>query len=464
MKRVFWGLVIVAIVLVAAPGYIGYKVEGHYQALVEQFEKSGFRRMDSRFDRGWFNSSAQSQFSLQLPSEVGSAALAEPLVFTLQSDVIHGPWIKTPFSGLAEIESLILVGGENIFPADYPAKIHTLVSLDGSGKTQVDLPETEIEPTGDRPAIQFGGLQGALQFDADFQDVNLDFNIPSINIGGQNNPVASINQVQINSHSWKNSSGLVLGDGRFTIGSVSAKPELGNGLTIEKINIEVDSEERDDKVSANASYRFQDLRVGGDRFGPAEMQLAFEQLPSAVLLSIQQVMEEISRKQMQPAQQQMAMMSLLFSNGPALLASDPRFSLNKLHVVTPEGVVEGDFTLQSVGLEWKDISNPKVIMEKLLANAHINIPQVYLKKLLTLQMQRQILQQYQARQQAGEEVELPNQTSLEELSAGMAEGQLESLLAQGLLRKESDAYTAQMNMEAGLLTVNGKSIPLQINR
>jgi short subunit dehydrogenase-like uncharacterized protein len=59
---------------------------------------------------------------------------------------------------------------------------------------------------------------------------------------------------------------------------------------------------------------------------------------------------------------------------------------------------------------------------------------------------------------------MPDQSQLEDEAAMLAETQLENLLSQGLLQKQGGYLTAAMNMESGLLTVNGKSIPLPFNR
>lgn len=463
MKKVLLGMTGVAVLLVAVPAYIGFNVEGRYQELVRQAEQSGFQAVQNQYQRGWFGSSAETQFSLQLPSDY-SGEITEPVSFTLKSEVAHGPWIKKPLSGLAEINSSIFLDGENIFPEDYPAEIRTLISFDGSGHTLVDLPATDLQANGERPAIRFSGVKGELLFDAAFKDVNLDFRMPALQIGDIDAEVASINDVQISSHSWKNSTGLMLGGGRFVIGSLSLDTDQGDVIAIDKLSIEVDSHEQDQQVNAAATYRFQGLSVADEHFGPAEMEISIDRLASAVLLNIQQAVEELGSQQMQPAQQQIAMMSILLSNGPALLEGDPRLALSRFHLETPEGVVEGQFSVQTVGLLWQDVSNPGVILEKLLASGQLKIPQVYVNKLLALQMQKELMHQYQLHNGGGEELKMPDQSQLEDEAAMLAETQLENLLSQGLLQKQGGYLTAAMNMESGLLTVNGKSIPLPFNR
>ncbi|MCG8429473.1 MAG: YdgA family protein [Chromatiales bacterium] len=459
MKKILLGaLVLVAAILVGLPGYLGSQVEQRYQAQVDQIKRAGFKVLDQRYERGWFDAVAETRLGLLLPTEL-EAEMDEEVTFTIQSDIAHGPWLSAPFSGLAEINTRILVDDKSIFPEDYPAKINTLVAMDGSGETLIDFPKHMMEK--EESKIDFGGLQGTVQFDSTFKEVDMQLTMPSVLISEDNAQGFAIQGVRIDTRSRPGSSGLALGGGAVVVDSMTVEVPEGGKFELAKLEIEAaSSEQGEDKVSAGATYRFQLLDLEGQQYGPAEMQITVDNLPTSVLLEIQKGMEEIQANQSSIEQQQMAMMTMLFSSGPEFIASDPKLSINKLYLKTPEGEVKGDFSLQSVGLEWKDISNPAVIMERLQGAAQLTVPRAYLDKILLERMTNELRTQELLALEQGAEPQ--DQASIEEQAKMLANMQIDMMLGQGFLQQQDGMISASAKLDGGQLTVNGKAIPLPV--
>ena len=456
MKKLLFVLVVVVVVILAAPAIVGFQAEGHYQNLVKQLQKSGFTVVADEYHRGWMQSTVKTQLSLPIPQDEITDAEPKQFAFTLNSEITHGPWLD----GLAEIETVIQLDDENLFPDDYPANISTLIAMDGSGRTVVDLPEAELDATEDRPSVRFAGLQGEVMFDASFSDVHLDLRMPALQIGNGEQQVASFSGISVNSHSWKNSTGLVLGDGRFAMKKFSVDDGQETQFDLENVIIEAESQEQDGAVKASVKYQLQKAMAAEAAYGPAELKISVDRLPSDVLLKIQQAMEEMNEKQMSPSQQQMAAMSVLLSSGPAVLEADPQLMVDRLHVVTPEGVISGQMSMQSIGLKWAEISNISQVVAKLQVNAQLRVPKVYAMDLATMEVSRRLQMQQLQQIESGNEEALMDAEQLEEMASQMANDQMMTLLEQGLISEEGQDYTSRLKMEDGLLTINGKGFPL----
>ncbi|MET0023798.1 MAG: YdgA family protein [Sedimenticola sp.] len=464
MKKFFVLFVLLVAVLLAIPGYVGYQAQARYQVLVDRLEMSGFRVSKHVYQRGWFGATAESDFALPIPaSGPNGENNIQEFGFTINSDVVHGPLMPAGGIGLAEINTRILVDGKNVFPDDYPAKIQTRVAWNGAGETLVDLPATVIPAQQKRPQIDFGGMNGQMVFDAGFSKLDTTLKMPGLEISEGEAKRLVVQGVRADSKSWLDESGLMLGSGMFEVDRFElVMIDTLTSVIVEKIGADVDSSKQGENVSGTITYRLESADVNGERYGPAVLELSMANLPAEVLVGIQQGMEEIQRQQLPQNQQAFAAMTLLMSNGPKLIQSDPRFSIDRLSVKTPRGDIQGRFTIQPVGLQWQEISNVQAVVEKLEAEAELSMPEPFFRFMFVQQVRNQIAQQLEMRRQMGEEVEMPEPHQLDVMADSAAEQQLQRLISQEVLVRDGDLLSTRASLSSGLLTVNGKSVPLPV--
>ncbi len=463
MKKFLLLFLLIGAALLAAPGIIGFSVEGRYQVLIDRLEQAGFKVVDESYQRGWFGAMAETRFRTRLPqNQVAGEQTEDELEFSLKSQVIHGPLTPNGF-GLAEIESDIWAEGKSLFPADYPATIRTLVGLDGGGRTQLDLPSTELVPAGEGPRVQFGGLSGEVSFDADFEQMAIKARMPGLSIAEGNQTLIRLAEASLDSRSWRGSAGLVLGDGSFTLKTLEfSHPQTINDLSLGQVEVEVESSEQGEQVGGTVTYRLKTAKMGDQTYGPAVLRLEITNLAAPVLVRMRQALDEIEQKNLPEAQRNMAVMAVMMASGPELLKTNPGLALKQFRLVTPDGIVDGDFSLRAVELRLEEIGDSRALLDKLAADLSFRLPERLFRLLLEQQTLLRIAQQFEQGVKEGDEVEMPAPEQLQQMVRTAAAEQLNQLLLQGVVERDGADIVSVASLSNGLLTVNGKTVPLNM--
>ena len=236
-------LILVALVLLAAPGVVGMQAEERYQALIAEFQKNGFKVVRNDYQRGWLQASAETELELATP-ELPDGALPKTLSFVLRNQITHGPY--SPGQGivpaLAMIDTDLLPGGEPLFPASDSAAIHTRIGLDGSGQVLIDFPALERPLQNGAPAIVFKGAKGSIAFSAGYDKVTLDFKLPYLRIDEDGDSGIEISGISLDSKADRGAAGLMLGSGSIVIDRIQARPRSGGAaLDVKKLLIDANT-------------------------------------------------------------------------------------------------------------------------------------------------------------------------------------------------------------------------------
>ena len=178
--------------------------------------------------------------------------------------------------------------------------------------------------------------------------------------------------------------------------------------------------------------------------------MRFAHLPAAALVKIRDAVGEVRRGGIAPeAAATLALLPLL----DELLASDPLVALDRMQLDTPVGRIEGQLEARAVGLRLADAAQQGAagLLAKLEGKASLRVPE----RVLRAGFRQQALARLAAVGQAdgkgaGREAEADR----------LAEEQLATLLAQELAVREGDRIATVATLRNGLLTVNGKTIPL----
>jgi uncharacterized protein YdgA (DUF945 family) len=460
MRKFLILFVVIGAVVLILPGVIGFQMETRYQELLQQMPELGLSVIEEDYQRGWFGATAETELRISLPEQGGDGD--EDIRFTLSSAIAHGPLLSAGV-GLGEIDSEVKMDGERLFPAEYPASIKTLIALDGSGRMQLELPAITLEPHGERPGADFSGLSGNLSFDAAFAEAKAEVRTAGVVIHGTGNSLIEIGPLTLDSRSWAGPAGLTLGNANFQLQRLLFNnPSAGGQVLLTGLGAEMESSDQEQMVGGSATYRLETAQIGGVNYGPALLQFEFSNFSAPVVARMQQQLEEMNNQNLSGQQQSMVVMSVLADNISQLLKHDPRVALRELRLVTPDGVVEGRVSLQSKGLLWEEIGQPGKLLDKLAADMSLRIPERLLRLLLQQQAMQQIAQQYQQRSDLGGEVQLPDAEELQAVAETLASQQLDTLLTQGLLERDGDRIGTVAVLADGLLTINGKSVPLQM--
>ena len=463
MRKIVILLLLLMAAILITPGVIGFSAETRYKALIDGLAKNGLEVVETQYQRGWFESTADTEFRIPLAGEGADLPAGAPteIRFSLHSDIKHGPLSSDGELVVAQVHSNLLAGGEPLFPGLEGGLFKTNIKLDGSGQLVVDLPAMQSEPQQGKPGVQFEGMTGHLKFDAGITELSLDLDMPQLalsEMGGQNFELQSLS---LNSHSQEGVAGLMLGKGRFTVKHMGFQNAgLGETVGIDDINVTFDSSAQGKNVLFSIVYAFQNLKVNDAAWGPAVLEIRMENLSADALAKMQKQMEEINERNLSPTEQGMATVALLMETASELLPNDPVLAIPQLRVQTPDGMVEGDFRLQSHGLAWAEIGDAATALGKLEMKASLRMPETLWRTLLEQQARKQMSDMIALRRQLGEKVEPPSEEEMQELVRTSAEQKLNSMLAQGLVVRNDTEIATVAGLSGGLLTVNGKTIPL----
>lgn len=464
MKKLLIVVVIVLIVVFGlAPRLVGGRAQDHYERLVEQLRTNGAQVTRMKYDRGWFSAQADTELLLPLPPGARELPqLPEELRISLSSTLHHGPLTSLGGLGLAQIDTRILLNGEQLFPDDYPARLRTRVALDGATRTVLDLPPVKLAQTGERPAIDFRGLSGFLTIAADFSRMDARLESPGALIAGGKIGRLDIGALTVDSKGARGVAGLMLGDAKLALSGLQLETaDAGGALSLSNLYAEGSSNAAGELVAGSARYRIGALRIGDQAFQEIELKMSAGNLSAAVLAQIQQALDEIQTQALEPQMQGRALLTTLLTQLPLLLEHDPLLAVDLLRVDTPDGRVEGQLSVQSRGLRWEDLQGGGTgFLKKLLAEAHIELPQTLLRQLIALRTEHEFQRELALRRELGEEIEVPSAEELQRLIGEVADQQIAALMEQRLLVREGAQLRASARFELGTLTVNGETVPL----
>jgi uncharacterized protein YdgA (DUF945 family) len=397
--------------------------------------------------------------------EAAEQGVPEEIKFTLRSDIIHGPLSPDGGFGLAQIKTQVIFEDKALFPQQTDGLLKTNIDLGGDGVISVDVPAVESEQQAGQPSISFEGLTGDIKFDARYSSIEMDLAMPRFTIAGEGGQVFAVDSAALVSQSKEGIAGLMLGQAEFTVGHISiTNPRDSAAVDIDKFKVTADTRGEGENILFSILYALESVKVNEEIYGPAEIQISAKNLSADVLAKMKQEIEEINQQKLPESQRGMAIMGVMLNSGAGLLKNDPLLAIDRLQVETPEGTVQGEFSVQSRGLSMEEMSNAAVALNKLDVDASIRIPETLFVALLKNQARSEIANRIALQQQLEEEVEVPNPEQIEEFTKSMAEQKLNGLIQQQLLVRDGKYVATVGGLSGGLLTVNGKTVALPIGQ
>ncbi len=458
MKKIVILLTTLIIVLFMVPGIIGFKVQSRHQEVISKMQQGGLEVVSDDYQRGWFGARSETKFKLATPSD----AKEDSIEFTMLNDIVHGPLSPDGGLALATIGTSFKVDEEALFPGEENKVMQTNIGLDGSGKTLIVVPALKLADKPGRPEIQFSGADGKVLFDTGFTQFELDLKMPQLWVGGEKGESFKVTGAELRSSSKAGLFSLFLGNGEFLVKQIEFNnPNNDVALKIDAIDISSDTSESDGKLTAAINYAVEAVTVNSTVYGPAQFEIEFGNISAQVVSKLQKEMQEMQSLNLTKEQESMAVLNLLMGAGPDLLQANPTLAIKRLFVKTPDGDIDGNLSIAAKGLEWKDIGNFQSVLQKLEADAAITMPEKIYRTAMEMQARVGMMRQIEQRKKLGHEITVPSQEEIDQLSKQMSGQQLELLLQQELVKREGTNISSQAKLSDGLLSVNGKTIPLQ---
>jgi uncharacterized protein YdgA (DUF945 family) len=420
-------------------------------------QQSGMEVVSDEYRRGWFGSSSKTKLRFTSPSETKEGSFE----FTMLNDIVHGPLSPDGGLALASIGTSFMVDDKALFPGEENRVMQTNIGLDGSGKTVIAVPPLKFADKPGRPEIQFSGADGTVLFDTGLKQFEMDLKMPQFWVGGDKGETLKITEVELKSNSKAGLYSLFLGNGDFLIKQIEfSNPKKEVAVKIDAINISGDTRENDGNLAFSANYAVDAVKVNDVVYGPAQFEMEFANISAEVVSKLQKEIQEMQALKLTKEQESMAVMNLMLGAGPDILKANPKMAIKRLFVKTPDGDIDGTLSIAANGLQWKDIGNFQSVLKKLEADAAITVPEKIVNVVMEMQAKAAMTKQIEQRKKLGHEIAEPSKEEMGQLVKQMAGQQLEFFLQQELVKREGTNISTKAKLADGLLSVNGKTVPL----
>jgi uncharacterized protein YdgA (DUF945 family) len=360
----------------------------------------GFKPTAHFYQRGWFESSAQSDFALPQSASVYR--------FTLRHQVHHGfqPLIATIIDTTLLADPLRCTAEE--------MKIQTIFQANGETTYLIKGNECQWQP--DQVQIQIRQLQGdiRLQRDLDLQKL-LTLTAPeSYWINFTKGTLAlSLDQWQLHY-------------------SASLAAELND------FHLQGSTNLHQDYLTSILSTSLSSLIFNQEeKYGAGLLELELNHWYAPAVVEIMNTFITVYHSKLASYQKNMTLLGVLMRQGTLLLSHQPEFIIRRFRVTTDEGLLQGSLrvNVQTDGQKF----NPFLWTEMLKIEGDVRISRSLLKRLMI------------------QNSKIVDKSVMTEKSLKQ---QLDQWLSQGILKaiENSDDYQLIINMERGELKINGQTL------
>lgn len=454
-------LLAIAVVLALSPMLIGIDVETRYQLLLDQAEQAGLVVADHDYQRGWFGSSSTALLELPVtvPESSNQVVEGKPKL-VLHSDITHGPFSQNHGFSLAEIHSE-LKSGEPVTDKS-SASINTTIRFDGTGESLITSSGMPLSRKTKRVSTEIKGLSVRITFDGDFREGSVALDISELSFHAVSGNRLKFSSANATSSYQIGHDGLSFDGGAIKVNQINLTGNSqASSAILEQPSLELSIKEESEHIDIVIEYLHQSLASNNSTYGPAKLRVGLENLSKKALEGIGQGIDQLfTKRQPNNSKESLLLATLLITSGVELLKYSPAVAIEQLHLETPNGVVEGNASLQLTGMNLSRTIHSSDILNRLTANGSLRIPEQSLLNIMEKATLREIKQQFEQRRSNGEEIEQPDEATLKALSIAGAKARLDHLLQQQLLVRNGKSITTRVKMKNGLLMANGIQVPL----
>ena len=432
-----------ALLLVGLPWVLGALAQGAYQELLRELLSSlpPGSVQSEHYERGWFCSRATMELSLSPPHESGGGP---PLHLRIDSRIEQGPlhWLSSGLPpALARIHS-------RVEPADHPGEpppllLTTDLYPGGSARSKILLPAGKSPIPRSTYRLDHSELAGSLRFEPSAHTLKLDLDLSELELATPAGPVATIADLRLTSElrtppqrardatPRSNGESAVdaarTGPGDLARGRVGARPGSPRYPLPGPVDLRL-------QIAAEA------LTLADQTYRQARLGVSAERLDAAALSDLVNALETISSGTVPRAMRGLLGAALLAEVLPRIAATEPRISIEPVRMDTPDGALSAQLNVMIAPGANKG-GNPGARLPRgtdwiaaLQADGEIDLPEPLARRWLV--------------------------GSGSGTKAAPGPSQLQKWLDGGWIAIREGRVTSAFHLADGLLTVNGKTLPL----
>ena len=453
---------ILIVLLVGIVGFAGVSIWGSLRAkqayrdlILTLAESPDARVLDTSYEPGWMNSRAHASVEVrgafgesfqQLMVGLGRDEVRGRVGFLVEQTIEHGytplmEWLTTGMEGtpiLGRVETRLQLDKETeseiaaVAGRMPPVSISTLVRASGIAESVVAVPARRLErevagedrvarETGEAWAARWDGLRGTVVHTTDFDQLAARFESAGIEGGGAASAFA-FRDLKWSADLSRDESGLLVGDVQTTVGSLrlSSREEDASRLEVDQWAVTQSSAVQAGSFGTALQVHVGAIRLGGQSFGPGQMQLELQHLDAHSLARLQsRSVAGFSSPEAQdvaPATADGGATGLL----SALASRSPQLEIRSLRLATPSGDLKAKLRVDIDGSDPRLLRNLYTLLLVLQVHAEFECPAAILEAF------------YQGREE-----------------------ELLELRSQGWVLLDGELYRTRLAFEGGELVVNG---------
>ncbi len=472
MKKIFILVLVVALVVLGLQFYGGVKAKEELDSFVEVINNNpGYEASWSSYDKGWMNTNAVLNLSMQIPA--GKNGATEAIDIPLNIAIGHGPLLLNNEGKLGWFSYEVALSEEH---SKYLSE-HLATKQDGdlfqndgfmsfAGDILIHNAILPFTARAEELNIDFAGLSGngvlkdngLLTYQAD---------IGEFSFNADNGSSVKIAKAKLTSESdysrIEKGSNLMPGKGSYTIPKIETVLN-GKSGALENVVLAAEVVMPESAPVANIVF---DLSAGKgnfekDGFSDFGISLSYDRISLKLIETYMAMVNDAMKNGgVEPDPGKLLTAEVL---GEAL-GHKPGFSINKLNIKLPEGQFDSNFSVALQAVDGVDSAmiaqNPMMLMQGLLVNLNMKADKSLAQRFVRQQSEATVDQQILAEQAAGVESKYTDdqKSKMVEQNANMM---LQMMLGQNFIVEDGNTYKTVAKFENGESFVNGKPMPLPI--
>lgn len=378
MKKIVTIFVVLATLLVAAvaglPYWFGMQAEKAYNDMLQKMATNGeFTVGTNNFQRGWFESTADTTFTLtNLPT----------VTVSVLHRISHGPLpLDDDFQLqplLARIKSQISIGlptGAIKLP---PVNGKTSVYLAGNSSTHLDMqPYKKAAPKEgevDNFQMEWNGLSGDFTLSADYKNMKGEFKAPILKFSFKDGSFV-LNKLSLNVDTQESTSGLETGTVALGVDKlVMDERKKGESISLDGLRLSSNTQEAGGNLNSTLTFQFRAMESGGNKQGAAQMNLQLRKLDVASLVKFQNEVRALRKQKMPLEQANMMILGKTMELLGQLAKKSPELEVTKLSFKAEDGEVTGKAKFVLDGSQLDVSGNPMLMLKALSGEGEISLP------------------------------------------------------------------------------------------
>ena len=378
MNKLVTIVVVVVAVLIAAvaglPYWFGVQAESAYQAMLQKLNDGGELIVtNSSFQRGWFESTADTSFTLTNLPTVSVSMLHR---------ISHGPLpLDDEFQLqplLARVKSQISIGlpGGAIKPPPMTGK--TSVYLAGNSSTRIDMePYKKPAPKAGETDVfdlEWKGLSGNYTLSADYKNLKGEFIAPVLRFSFKDGGFV-LNKLSLSVDTQESASGLNTGNVALGVDKLMMDDrKKGESISLDGLRLGSDTQEAGGNLNSTLTFQFRAMESGDSKQGAAQINLQLRKLDVASLVKFQNEVRALRKQKMPPEQVNMMVLGKTMELLGQLAKKSPELEVTKLSFKAEDGEVTGKAKFVLDGSQLDVSGNPMLMLKALSGEGEISLP------------------------------------------------------------------------------------------